>query len=98
MLFVWVCVLCEILTYIILYQRYEGEWRAGKRHGHGCWSNAAGERYEGQWVSGVRLGFGVLHSAKASESVVRTCVLCVDVCRGVCLCLLGWAGCWSKLC
>lgn len=39
--------------------RYEGEMRAGKHHGHGIYLWHTGERYEGEWRSGDRHGRGV---------------------------------------
>jgi predicted aspartyl protease len=32
--------------------RTEGEWRDGKRNGHGVYTSANGDRYEGQWRDG----------------------------------------------
>ena len=29
--------------------RYEGEWREGKKHGRGTFFYANGDRYEGEW-------------------------------------------------
>ena len=39
-------------------KEYVGQWRKGKRHGHGCmvWTNGA--MYEGSWVDGKRDGYG----------------------------------------
>ena len=39
---------------------YEGEWRAGQRHGRGMCYYADGECYVGEWVEGVRQGTGSL--------------------------------------
>ena len=35
---------------------YEGQWRAGKKHGHGKQTIATGEVYEGEYVAGKRHG------------------------------------------
>lgn len=48
--------------------RYEGEWRAGKRHGRGVLLTTAGDRYEGEWLAGERHGYGMLTSAVTDSS------------------------------
>ena len=48
---------------------YEGEWRAGKRHGRGMeLLESSGECYVGEWVDGVRQGAGSL-ADKAKPSL-----------------------------
>ena len=37
---------------------YDGEWKAGKKHGQGSYTWADGERYEGQWDNGTKSGLG----------------------------------------
>jgi hypothetical protein len=44
--------------------RYEGNFEAGRRHGHGLWISAAGDRYEGGFVRDLFEGHG--HHASAS--------------------------------
>ena len=39
--------------------RYDGEFRDGKRHGHGVWTSANGHRYDGEYRDGKRHGHGV---------------------------------------
>jgi hypothetical protein len=38
----------------------EGEWRDGKRNGHGVYTTAKGNRYDGEWRDDMQNGFGVL--------------------------------------
>jgi hypothetical protein len=38
--------------------RYEGEWKDGKRHGQGTLYYKSGSRYEGEWKDGKRHGQG----------------------------------------
>lgn len=40
-------------------ERYEGEWRHGRRHGRGFSLSASGKRYEGAWADGVYGGHGI---------------------------------------
>jgi hypothetical protein len=37
---------------------YEGEFRNGKRHGHGTLTRPSGTRYTGEWKDGARHGHG----------------------------------------
>ena len=39
--------------------KYEGNCKAGKRHGQGVWTGSNGNVYEGQYVDGFYEGFGV---------------------------------------
>jgi hypothetical protein len=41
--------------------RYEGEWKDGKRDGQGIWYYSNGDRYEGEWKDGERDGQGIWH-------------------------------------
>ncbi len=41
------------------YGKYEGEWKEGKRMGHGVYTWANGSRYKGDFVDGKRTGHGV---------------------------------------
>ena len=38
--------------------RYEGEFKAGMRHGHGVFVSKKGARYDGEWASSLRHGVG----------------------------------------
>ena len=48
--------------------RYEGEWRDGKRHGYGTATTHSGWRFEGGWRDGNRHGYGTV-----TLSSGRTC-------------------------
>ncbi len=37
---------------------YEGQWRAGKMHGHGLYLWEDGRRYQGQYENDKKKGFG----------------------------------------
>mmetsp|Transcript_21808 Transcript_21808/g.61386 ORF Transcript_21808/g.61386 Transcript_21808/m.61386 type:complete len:144 (-) Transcript_21808:94-525(-) len=37
---------------------YDGEWKAGRKHGYGILEEANGRRYEGAWRDGQRHGVG----------------------------------------
>jgi hypothetical protein len=39
-------------------ERYVGEWREGKFHGRGAWTNSSGHTYVGEWSDGKRSGLG----------------------------------------
>lgn len=43
--------------------RYQGELRAGRRHGAGLWVDREGLRYEGHWRHGEANGLGTLETA-----------------------------------
>ena len=40
-------------------RRYDGEYRDGKRHGHGALTLAGGHRYEGEWRDDKLHGYGI---------------------------------------
>ncbi len=41
--------------------RYEGEWKDGKRDGRGTYYSANGDRYEGQWKDNKQHGRGTYY-------------------------------------
>ena len=48
---------------------YAGEWRQGKMHGHGCWSEQeGGMTYSGEFRNDVRHGFGI---ARAKDESIK---------------------------
>ena len=47
--------------------RYEGEWKDGKRDGQGIWYRSNGERYEGQWKYGEITGHGTYYFANGER-------------------------------
>lgn len=46
---------------------YKGEWRDGKRHGHGIKYYADGGRYEGEFRRGLRHGWGILYYPEGGD-------------------------------
>ena len=40
---------------------YEGEWKDGKRHGHGVWTRLDGTMYVGEWENDKPQGQGTLN-------------------------------------
>lgn len=49
--------------------RYEGEWKAGRRHGKGRLEYTGGDVYEGEWADDVRHGHGMLTHASGNTYV-----------------------------
>lgn len=47
--------------------RYEGEWKGGRRHGYGTETWINGVKYEGEWRDGKRQGFGKVHYANGDK-------------------------------
>ncbi|PNJ47858.1 MORN1 isoform 12, partial [Pongo abelii] len=47
--------------------RYEGEWKAGRKHGHGKLLFQDGSYYEGAFVDGEIMGEGRRHWAWSGE-------------------------------
>eukprot|EP00921_Rhytidocystis_pertsovi_P011031 GHVQ01017766.1.p1 GENE.GHVQ01017766.1~~GHVQ01017766.1.p1 ORF type:complete len:375 (+),score=35.13 GHVQ01017766.1:377-1501(+) len=48
-------------------EKYHGEWKKGKRHGHGTFWRHDGSVYEGQWFLDEICGFGVLTEANGDK-------------------------------
>lgn len=46
---------------------YTGQWKDGKRDGHGVYTYANGRTYTGQWKAGLRDGRGVLKFASGQQ-------------------------------
>jgi hypothetical protein len=47
--------------------RYEGEWRSNRQHGHGTMHFANGDRYEGEWATGVKTRRGKYTHAASGD-------------------------------
>lgn len=75
--------------------RYEGEWKGGRRHGVGTETWINGVKYEGEWRDGKRQGFGKVLYANGDKyegaSPLSLQLLAVSVADGDCL-LLMWSG------
>ena len=39
-------------------ERYDGDWKNGKRCGHGANNFVSGEKYNGEWLDNKRHGYG----------------------------------------
>ena len=51
-------------------QKYEGEWKDGKRHGQGTFTFPDGRKYVGEWKDGKRDGQGT-HTLTDGRKFVR---------------------------
>ena len=40
-------------------RKYDGEFKDGKRHGHGVYTGANGDKYDGEWKDGKWHGHGI---------------------------------------
>ena len=49
--------------------KYVGEWKYGKSHGHGVFSWADGESYSGEWKDGKYDGYGTYTLADGRKGV-----------------------------
>ena len=48
-------------------ERYEGQYKDNKRHGHGVYEYGCGDRYEGHWKDGEKHGHGVHECASGAR-------------------------------
>uniref|UniRef100_A0A7S4JUW5 Uncharacterized protein n=1 Tax=Guillardia theta TaxID=55529 RepID=A0A7S4JUW5_GUITH len=53
--------------------RYDGAFKAGRRHGYGKFTWANGDTYEGDWLDDVQEGIGKFCTPQGDKCV--TCVL-----------------------
>lgn len=65
-------------------ESYSGQWRAGKRCGHGVATLRDGTTYTGDWRNGKRNGFGVCKYARSRDVYNGKWVGGVRCGRGVC--------------
>ncbi|XP_070367402.1 MORN repeat-containing protein 1 isoform X3 [Equus asinus] len=63
--------------------RYEGEWKGGKKHGHGKLVFKDGSYYEGQFVDGEIMGEGCRHWASSGNTYSGQFVLGEPQGRGI---------------
>lgn len=58
-----------VYTYADSGDKYEGEWKADLKHGHGTYFFGKGDRYSGQWYMGRKHGKGEFLFANGDEFI-----------------------------